>query len=125
MDSVSEAAQRARIRSSQIGARIRELHERLDWLTEARLSKTSTPDQVARAAHFAQLAQLHATEAAEHSVSAHLNAACAHERTADMLETLADAGRDDRGARREQARKHRIWAQADRDAARASPSHVV
>jgi len=105
------------VRALQIDDRIRDLHERNQWIEDARMARGSTPEQVGRAADYVRLAQDRASEAADRSLSAHLRAAIAHDRTAATLEELATTGVGGSAAYTERARMHREWAMAEREAA--------
>jgi hypothetical protein len=119
VESLTDVAHRARIRKAQIDGRIRELHERNEWLTKDGLGTGSTPEQAMRAARFADLALARASEAAVHTVAAHRGSAAAHEHAAKLFDKLVSAGVGDVAAFTEKASKHRAWAETEREAARA------
>jgi hypothetical protein len=118
VDSLIDTAHRARVRTAQIDGRIRELRERNEWLTKDGLDSGSTPEQAMRAARFAGLARARASEAARRTVTAHLNAAAAHDRAAKLFDDLASAAVGDAAALGQKASKHRAWAEDERETAR-------
>jgi hypothetical protein len=121
VDRLIDATHRARIRTAEIQGRIRELRERNEWVAKEGFGAGSTAEQATRAARFAELARARASEAAGHSVTAHLHAAEAHERAANLFDELASAGDD--GAFAQKASKHRAWAETEREAARMTETH--
>jgi hypothetical protein len=74
-----------------------------------------------RAARLAELSRARASEAAGYTVTAHLNAAAAHERAANLMDELASAGAG--GALARKASKHRAWADTEREAARMTEAY--
>jgi hypothetical protein len=112
-------------RSVELGARIRDLHERNAQLSarsgapdlEEHRTTGSTPDQVTKAIDLARLANMRALEAMKRTATMRLHAASAHDRAAQLHELLADAGRGDTQEHRERAAVHRQQAHADRAAA--------
>jgi hypothetical protein len=112
-------------RSAELGARIRDLHERNAQLSassgppdlEESRSVGSTRDQVAKAQALARMANRRALEAMKRTASMRLHAASAHDRAAQLHEMLADAGQGDIQEHRERAAVHRQQAREDRAAA--------
>ena len=112
-------------RSAELGARIRDLHERNAQLSassgppdlEERRSVGSTRDQVTKAQALARMANIRALEAMKRTASMRLHAASAHDRAAQLHEMLADAGQGDIQEHRERAAVHRRQAGEDRSAA--------
>jgi hypothetical protein len=112
-------------RSAELGARIRDLHERNAQLSassgppdlEEHRSVGSTRDQVAKAQALARMANIRALEAMKRTASMRLHAASAHDRAAQLHEMLADAGQGDTQEHRERAAVHRRQAGEDRSAA--------
>jgi hypothetical protein len=117
-------------RSAELGARIRDLHERNAQLSassgppdlEEHRSMGSTRDQVAKAQALARMANIRALEAMKRTASMRLNAASAHDRAAQLHEMLAEAGQGDIQEHRERAAVHRQQARDDRAAAATIPS---
>jgi hypothetical protein len=111
-------------RSAELGARIRDLHERNAQLSassgppdlEERRSVGSTTDQVAKAEALARVASMRAFEAMKRTAVMRLHAASAHDRAAQLHELLADAGQGDIREHRERAAVHRQQAREDRSA---------
>jgi len=109
-------------RSAELGARIRDLHERNAELSassgppdlEERRSVGSTPDQVAKAQEQVRVANMRAQEAMKRTAAMRLHAASAHDRAAQLHELLADAGQGDIQEHRERATLHRQQAREDR-----------
>jgi hypothetical protein len=114
-------------RSVELGARIRDLHERNAQLSagfgppdlEERRAVGSTPGHVARARAAAKMANLRALEAIQRTAMMRLHAASAHDRAAQLHEMLADANSGDVGEHHERATLHRQLASEDRAAADA------
>jgi hypothetical protein len=112
-------------RSAELGARIRDLHERNAQLSvgfgppdfEGRRTVGSTPDQVAKARAAARMASLRALEAVQRTATMLHHAATAHDRAARMHEMLAEASNGDAGEHRDRAATHRRLAREDRAAA--------
>ena len=112
-------------RSAELGARIRDLHERNAQLSassgppdlEERRSVGSTQDQVAKAEALARMANMRAFEAMKRTASMRLHAASAHDRAAQLHELLADADQGDVQEHRNRAVVHRQQAREDRAAA--------
>jgi len=112
-------------RSVELGARIRDLHERNAELSaiprppdlESRKAVGSTPSQVAKAEALAKMANLRALEATRRTALMRLHAASAHDRAARLHELLADTGHSDGQEHRERAAVHRRQAREDRAAA--------
>jgi hypothetical protein len=112
-------------RSVELGARIRELHERNAELSanpgpadlESNRAMGSTTSQVAKAEALARMANLRALEATRRTALMRLHAASAHDRAARLHELLADTGRTDVQEHRERAAAHRELAREDRTAA--------
>ena len=112
-------------RSVELGARIRDLHERNAQLSagsgppdlEERRTAGSTPDQVAKAEALARLANMRALEAMKRTATMRLHAASAHDRAAQLHELLADAGQGDIQEHQQRAAVHRRQARDDRAAA--------
>jgi len=137
VESTGEARERASTwtrRSVELGARIRDLHERNAELSarpappdlEDRRAVGSTPNQVARAEALARMANLRALEATRRTALMRLHAASAHDRAARLHELLADTGHRDVPQHRERAAAHRRMAREDRAAAeRIFRSHHV
>lgn len=109
-------------RSAELGARIRDLHERNAQLSagsgppdlEERRTVGSTPDQAAKAEALARMANMRAFEAVKRTAAMRLHAASAHDRAAQLHELLADAGQGDIQEHRERAAAHRQQAHDDR-----------
>lgn len=114
-----------RRRSAELGARIRDLHERNAQLSarsgppgfDERRSVGSTPEQVAKATALARVANIRAVEAIQRTALMRLHAAGAHDRAAQWHEMLADAGQGDVQGHRDSAAMHRRQARDDRAAA--------
>ena len=112
-------------RSVELGARIRDLHERNAQLSasagppdlEERRSVGSTPDQVAKAQALVRVANMRAFEALKRAAVMRMHAASAHDRAAQLHELLADAEQGDIQEHRERAALHRQQAREDRAAA--------
>ena len=112
-------------RSVELGARIRDLHERNAQLSanpgppdlESRKAMGSTPSQVAKAEALARMANLRALEATRRTALMRLHAASAHDRAARLHELLADTGQGEVQDHRERAAAHRQLAREDRAAA--------
>jgi uncharacterized protein (DUF2267 family) len=109
-------------RSAELGARIRDLHERNTQLSassgppdfEERRTVGSAQDQAAKARALARIANMRALEAIKRTATMRLHAASAHDRAAQLHELLADAGQGDVQAHRERAAAHRQQACDDR-----------
>jgi hypothetical protein len=121
-------------RSAELGARIRDLHERNAQLSagfgppdlDERKSVGSTPDQVAKAQALARVSNMRAFEALKRTALMRVHAASAHDRAAQLHELLADAGQGDIREHQERAAVHRRLAREDRAAAaRIFPSQHV
>ena len=137
MEGISEARERASTwarRSVELGARIRDLHERNAELSanpgppdlETRKAVGSTLSQVAKAEALARMANLRALEATRRTALMRLHAASAHDRAARLHELLADTGQGHVQEHRERAAAHRRHAREDRAAAeRIFRSHHV
>jgi hypothetical protein len=114
-------------RSVELGARIRDLHERNAQLSagfgppdlEERRAVGSTADQVAKARAAARMASMRALEAVQRTVTMRLNAAAAHDRAALLHELLAEVNSGDVREHRDRAAMHRRLAGEDRAAAAA------
>jgi len=112
-------------RSAELGARIRDLHERNAQLSaragppdlEERRTVGSTPDQVAKARALARIANVRAFEAMKRTATMRLHAASAHDRAALLHELLAAAGQSAAHEHPERAAAHRQQAREDRAAA--------
>ena len=112
-------------RSSELGVRIRDLHERNAQLSAGfgppdlgeRRAVGSTPDQAAKARALARTASFRALEALQRMAVMRVHAAGAHDRAARLHEMLAEAGHGDVGEHRERAATHRRQAGEDRAAA--------
>jgi regulator of sirC expression with transglutaminase-like and TPR domain len=109
-------------RSAELGARIRDLHERNAQLSaipgppdlEERRSVGSTKDQVAKAKALARVANMRAFEAMKRTADMRIHAASAHDRAAQLHELLADVGHGDIREHRDRAATHRRQAHEDR-----------
>jgi hypothetical protein len=125
IDPAGEHASSWTRRSVELGARIRDLHERNAQLSARsgppdlaeRSTVGSTPDQVAKAEALARTASMRAHEVMRRTALVCLHAASAHDRAARLHELLADAGRGDVQEHRERAAVHRQQAREDRAAA--------
>ena len=128
VESVDPAYERASTwtrRSAELGARIRDLHERNAQLSasygppnfEDHRSVGSTPVQVAKAEALATSANMRARQATRRTATMRLHAASAHDRAARLHELLADTNRGDVQEHRERAAVHRRQAREDRAAA--------
>ena len=112
-------------RSVELGARIRDLHERNAELSaspgppdlESRRALGSTTSQVAKAEALARMANLRALEATRRTALTRIHAASAHDRAARLHELLADTGHGAVQDHRERAAAHRQQAREDRAAA--------
>jgi hypothetical protein len=121
-------------RSAELGARIRDLHERNAQLSassgppdlEERRAVGSTPNQLAKAKALASMANLRAFEVMRRTVTMRLQAASTHDRAAQLHELLANAGQGDIQAHRDRAVAHRQEARDDRAGAARMlhPRHV-
>ena len=137
MEGTGEARERVSTwtrRSVELGARIRDLHERNAELSanpgppdlETRKAVGSTLSQVAKAEALARMANLRALEATRRTALMRLHAASAHDRAARLHELLADTGQSDVQKHRARAAAHRRQAREDRAAAeRIFRSHHV
>jgi hypothetical protein len=130
VDSTDSARERATSwtrRSVELGARIRDLHERNAQLSagfgppdlEERRAVGSTADHVSKAQAAARMATMRALEAIQRTAMMRLHAASAHDRAAQLHAMLAEANSGDVPEHRERAATHRQLAREDRAAADA------
>jgi hypothetical protein len=111
------AADDARHRADQAGARARELRERLDAAQAGGHMRGSSTEDV-------EAAERRATQATSRLRRALASSAAAHDRAADGHETAARLSGDPQGTHATQAADHRRAAAADRERADALPTET-